>query len=158
MSPIFEVIETSDVSAESLERILNDWTAQGWRFGRMQFAMCDSSKRPALAFVTFGRALTERSAGSGARGAEEVASLSVTRRVLWTSLLVGAIASLFVSFRVATQSIVIGSPEGNWAYGYRQPFTLHIIVVFVQVAVPAFALCAVPSRFVRRYQWWVVLA
>jgi hypothetical protein len=35
---------------------------------------------------------------------------------------------------------------------------LHIVVVFAQVAVPAFALCAVPSRFVRRYQWWVVLA
>ena len=55
MGPVFKVVETSDVSAEELERILNEWTAQGWRFEMMQFAMRDSSKRPAMAFVTFVR-------------------------------------------------------------------------------------------------------
>ena len=57
MSPptVYKVVETSDVSAESLEHILNEWTAQGWRFERIQFAMRDSSKRPAMAFVTFTR-------------------------------------------------------------------------------------------------------
>ena len=53
MGPVYKVVETSDVSAEELERILNEWTAQGWRFEMMQFAMRDSSKRPAMAFVTF---------------------------------------------------------------------------------------------------------
>ena len=52
---VYKVVETSDVSAEELERILNEWTAQGWRFEMMQFAMRDSSKRPAMAFVTFVR-------------------------------------------------------------------------------------------------------
>jgi hypothetical protein len=52
---VYKVVETSDVSAEALERILNEWTAQGWRFEMMQFAMRDSSKRPAMAFVTFVR-------------------------------------------------------------------------------------------------------
>jgi hypothetical protein len=55
MDPVYKVVETSDVSAETLERILNEWTAQGWRFEMMQFAMRDSSKRPAMAFVTFVR-------------------------------------------------------------------------------------------------------
>ena len=55
LGPVYKVVETSDVSAEELERILNEWTAQGWRFEMMQFAMRDSSKRPAMAFVTFVR-------------------------------------------------------------------------------------------------------
>jgi hypothetical protein len=55
MHVVYKVVETSDVSAEELERILNEWTAQGWRFEMMQFAMRDSSKRPAMAFVTFAR-------------------------------------------------------------------------------------------------------
>jgi hypothetical protein len=55
LSVVYKVVETSDVSAEELERILNEWTAQGWRFEMMQFAMRDASKRPAMAFVTFVR-------------------------------------------------------------------------------------------------------
>jgi len=61
MSAVYKVVETSDVSAEALERILNEWTAQGWRFEMMQFAMRDASKRPAMAFVTFVREAEERS-------------------------------------------------------------------------------------------------
>jgi hypothetical protein len=60
MAPVYKVVETSDVSAEALERILNEWTAQGWRFEMMQFAMRDSSKRPAMAFVTFVREVEAR--------------------------------------------------------------------------------------------------
>ncbi len=55
MPLVYKVVETSDVGAEALEQILNEWTAQGWRFEMMQFAMRDSSKRPAMAFVTFVR-------------------------------------------------------------------------------------------------------
>jgi hypothetical protein len=55
MALVYKVVETSDVSEETLERILNEWTARGWRFDMMQFAMRDSSKRPAMAFVTFVR-------------------------------------------------------------------------------------------------------
>ena len=51
----YKVVETSDVSDVELERILNEWTAQGWTLDSMQFAMRDSSKRPAMAFVTFVR-------------------------------------------------------------------------------------------------------
>jgi hypothetical protein len=51
----YKVVETSDVSDQSLEQILNEWTARGWALDAIQFAMRESSKRPAMAFVTFMR-------------------------------------------------------------------------------------------------------
>ncbi len=51
----YKVVETSDVTDEKLETILNHWTAEGWILDTIQFAMRDSSKRPAMAFVTFTR-------------------------------------------------------------------------------------------------------
>jgi hypothetical protein len=51
----YKVVETSSVTQEELERILNEWTSRGWRLDAMQFAMRDSSKRPSMAFVTFTR-------------------------------------------------------------------------------------------------------
>ncbi|MAE95020.1 MAG: DUF4177 domain-containing protein [Deltaproteobacteria bacterium] len=59
MAVEYKVIETSDVSAETLEEILNEWTLAGWTLDTMQFAMRDSSKRPAMAFVTFTRPATD---------------------------------------------------------------------------------------------------
>ena len=55
MGLLYKVVETSDVSDVELERILNEYTKQGWRLDAIQFAMRDSSKRPAMAFVTFTR-------------------------------------------------------------------------------------------------------
>jgi hypothetical protein len=51
----YKVVETSNVCEEELERILNEWTEQGWTLDAMQFAMRESSKRPAMAFLTFTR-------------------------------------------------------------------------------------------------------
>ena len=51
----YKVVETSNVCDEELERILNEWTAQGWKLDTMQFAMRESSRRPAMAFVSFVR-------------------------------------------------------------------------------------------------------
>ena len=55
----YKVVETSDVTDVELEKILNEWTEQGWTLDTMQFAMRDSSKRPAMAFITFTRAAQE---------------------------------------------------------------------------------------------------
>ena len=52
---IYKVVEVSTVSEDMLEEVLNEWTAKGWRFDGMQFAMRESSKRPAMAFVIFTR-------------------------------------------------------------------------------------------------------
>ena len=51
----YKVIETSTVTDEELERIINEQVAQGWFFDGMQFAMRESSKRPSMAFVVFTR-------------------------------------------------------------------------------------------------------
>ena len=51
----YKVVETSDVTDLELERVLNETTEQGWKLDTMQFAMRDSSKRPAMAFLVFTR-------------------------------------------------------------------------------------------------------
>lgn len=55
MALIYKVVELSEVTDQELEKVLNEWTAQGFRFDNVQFAMRESSKRPAMAFVTFTR-------------------------------------------------------------------------------------------------------
>ncbi len=55
METVYKVVELSHVTEEEIERTLNEWTAEGWKFDGVQFAMRDSSKRPAMAFVTFTR-------------------------------------------------------------------------------------------------------
>lgn len=54
---LYKVVETQTVTDEELERILNRWVAEGWLFDGMQFAMRDASKRPAMAFLVFTRAV-----------------------------------------------------------------------------------------------------
>ncbi len=58
----YKVVETSSVTDESLEAIVNEWVGKGWAFEGMQFAMRESSKRPAMAFVLF----TRQASSSGA--------------------------------------------------------------------------------------------
>jgi hypothetical protein len=51
----YKVIELAIVTDESIESTLNEWTAAGWTFDNLQFAMRDSSPRPSKAFATFKR-------------------------------------------------------------------------------------------------------
>jgi hypothetical protein len=51
----YKVVETSEVTDEELERILNETTALGWKLDTIHFAMRESSKRPSMAFVVFTR-------------------------------------------------------------------------------------------------------
>jgi len=55
MATRYKVVETSSVTDEELERIFNEWTAQGWQLEGVRFAMSDASRRPSMAFVTFTR-------------------------------------------------------------------------------------------------------
>jgi hypothetical protein len=52
---VYKVVEVSSVSEDVLADVLNEWTALGWRFDGMQFAMRESSRRPSMAFVIFTR-------------------------------------------------------------------------------------------------------
>lgn len=51
----YKVVELSTVDEGSLERTLNEWIPKGWNLDGVQFAMRESSKRPAMAFVFFTR-------------------------------------------------------------------------------------------------------
>lgn len=51
----YKVVELSNVTEETIEEALNDWTVKGWNYDGMQFAMRESSKRPAMAFLLFTR-------------------------------------------------------------------------------------------------------
>lgn len=50
---IYKVIEIGTVTEEAIEDTLNTWTARGWNFDALQFAMRESSKRPSMAFALF---------------------------------------------------------------------------------------------------------
>jgi hypothetical protein len=52
----YKVVETSTVTDVELERIINEVVAQGWTLEGIQFAMRESSRRPAMAFLMFTRA------------------------------------------------------------------------------------------------------
>jgi hypothetical protein len=51
----YKVAEISTVTDEELEKVINQWVVQGWNFDGIQFAMRESSKRPAMAFLLFTR-------------------------------------------------------------------------------------------------------
>jgi len=75
----YKVVELTTVDEISLETALNEWVRRGWRLDSVQFAMRDSSRRPAMAFVLFTR-LSERkvapeSRGSLNRNASDLAAL-----------------------------------------------------------------------------------
>lgn len=50
---IYKVVEIGTVTEDAIEEALNSWSAKGWHFDGLQFAMRESSKRPAMAFMLF---------------------------------------------------------------------------------------------------------
>ncbi|MEI6209295.1 MAG: DUF4177 domain-containing protein [Desulfuromonadales bacterium] len=50
---IYKVVEIGSVTEDAIEETLNRWSSKGWNFEGLQFAMRESSKRPAMAFVLF---------------------------------------------------------------------------------------------------------
>ena len=54
----YKVVEIGTVTEDSIEETLNDWSCKGWHFYGLQFAMRESSKRPAMAFALFTREST----------------------------------------------------------------------------------------------------
>ena len=55
----YKFVETSVVTDETLERIVNDWVAQGWQLDGIHFVVATTSKRPVMAFVAFTRLRAE---------------------------------------------------------------------------------------------------
>jgi hypothetical protein len=55
----YRIRETSTVTDEVLQRIINEEVGQGWNLDGIQFALRDASKRPSMAFIVFTREGTE---------------------------------------------------------------------------------------------------
>ena len=51
----YRVVESSTVTDDSLSRILNTETRNGWTFDGMSFVPNEASKRPRMVFVIFTR-------------------------------------------------------------------------------------------------------
>ena len=51
----YKIVELSTVSEEELEEAINEKVKEGWDLDGINFAMRDSSKRPAMAFILFTR-------------------------------------------------------------------------------------------------------
>ncbi len=49
----YKVVETSTVTDEEIEKIVNHWTAQGYAFESVHFVTSESSRRPKMAFLFF---------------------------------------------------------------------------------------------------------
>ena len=60
----YKVVETSTVTDEEIENLLNEWTAQGWVFSSIQFVTAESSRRPKMAFLFFVRPEGQGGAGT----------------------------------------------------------------------------------------------
>lgn len=56
----YKFVELSTVTDDELTRLVNEWTQAGWAYEGMQFAMRESSKRPAMAFLLFTRSAPDR--------------------------------------------------------------------------------------------------
>jgi hypothetical protein len=69
----YKVVELSTVDEGTLEEAVNSWVPRGWTVESVHFAMRESSKRPAMAFVFFTRA------GVEARPDAEAARLRLQR-------------------------------------------------------------------------------
>lgn len=57
----YKVVEIGTVTEDAIEEVLNSMSVKGWNFDGLQFAMRESSKRPAMAFALF----TRETANSG---------------------------------------------------------------------------------------------
>jgi hypothetical protein len=49
----YKVVETSLVTDEEIEKILNNWTTHGYVFESVHFVTSEASRRPKMAFVFF---------------------------------------------------------------------------------------------------------
>jgi hypothetical protein len=50
---VYKVVETSTVTDEEIEKILNRWSAEGFSFESIHFVTTESSRRPKMAFLFF---------------------------------------------------------------------------------------------------------
>lgn len=53
----YKFVELSAVSDDTLEAAVNEWVGKGWALDAIRFVITEHSKRPAMAFISFTRAV-----------------------------------------------------------------------------------------------------
>ncbi|MCG8417756.1 MAG: hypothetical protein MJE77_07410 [Proteobacteria bacterium] len=62
----YKFVELSIVTDDTIERTVNEWVAKGWILDGIRFVTTESSRRPAMAFISFVREDSEPVDGGGA--------------------------------------------------------------------------------------------
>ena len=55
----YKFVETSVVTDDQLQQIVNHWVPQGWQLDGIHFVTAPTSKRPVMAYVAFTRIKAE---------------------------------------------------------------------------------------------------
>ncbi|NTW59738.1 MAG: DUF4177 domain-containing protein [Nitrospirae bacterium] len=63
----YKVVETSTVTDEEIERLVNDWASKGYDFASIHFVTTQASRRPVMAFLFFAGPDDEKSSGASDR-------------------------------------------------------------------------------------------
>lgn len=64
---MYKVVETSTVTDEEIERLVNDWASKGYAFASIHFVTTQASRRPVMAFLFFTGQGDEHSPGASVR-------------------------------------------------------------------------------------------
>ena len=81
-----------------------------------------------------------------------------TALLLWTTLVVGFGAALYVTVRLASQSIAIGSEQGHFIYRYSQAFAASMLWSCTPLLATTLVLACAPLETVRRHLMWLLIA
>jgi len=63
----YKVVETSIVTDEEIERLVNDLSSKGYAFASIHFVTTQASRRPVMAFLFFTGPVDEKSSGASDR-------------------------------------------------------------------------------------------
>jgi hypothetical protein len=79
-------------------------------------------------------------------------------RALWEWLVGGSLVTLIVCYNITTQSVILGSPEGHWIYGYVGFFTVRTLLVSLLASALSVGLLLSLKPSATRRDWPIVLA
>ena len=63
----YKVVETSTVTDEEIERLVNAWDAKGYAFASIHFVTTQASRRPVMAFLFFTEQSESGSSGTAGK-------------------------------------------------------------------------------------------
>ena len=79
------------------------------------------------------------------------------RFLLWLLVAAGVAASLYLSYQIGTQAILVGSPEGRWFYFYLSSFRPTILLACAAASAAGLAALYLSERVGLANEWLVVL-